>query len=225
MYVLFQGEDLLDQATIKRIDLAVDVAIPFTEVFKTLQRSNSKRVTEIQSKRRTTYFGKQPDELAIYERPTAPDKVDLWHQKAEWNELEEVKCVRFERRLYNKKTSIKSVKDVSNLWSFKPFTRLQFREPIEGIIQPSPRQTTTRLESFLYRADLFGFDAVRKEENSKGDFEKRIGKHLGPLSIDLQQAWMNRLERFGVPKPLTPSYMPQNSISEPVSEVYSAVQS
>jgi hypothetical protein len=114
---------------------------------------------------------------------------------------------------------------VSALWSCKPFTRLQFREPVQGIIQPYPQQTTTRLESFLYRTDLFGFDAVRKEENSKGDFEKRIGKHLGPLSIDLQQAWMNRLERFGVPKPLTPSYMPQNSISEPVSEVYSAIQS
>jgi len=102
---------------------------------------------------------------------------------------------------------------------------LQFREPVQGIIQPYPQQTTTRLESFLYRADFFGFDAVRKEENSKGDFEKRIGKHLGPLSIDLQQAWLNRLERFGVPKPLTPSYMPQNAISEPVSEVYSAIQS
>lgn len=219
MYVLFQGEDLLVQATIKRIDLAVDVAIPYAEVFKSLQRGHTKRVTEISSKRKTTYFGKRPDELVLYERPTDPAKVDLWHPSAEWTESEKVECVRVEGRLYKNKTPIKSIREIGALWNYQPFTRLQFREPIIGIIQPYPKHTTTRLESFLYRAGIYGFDAVRKEENAKGDFEKRIGKHLGPLDLDLQQAWMNRLERFGVPKPVTMSDMHQNLISSLTAEV------
>lgn len=103
VYVLFQGEDVLHTAEIKRLDLAVDVAIPYTEVFKSLQRTNSKRVAEFSGKVRTTYFGKALDELAIYERLTDPDRVDLWHPKAEWTESEKIVCVRFENRLYGKK--------------------------------------------------------------------------------------------------------------------------
>jgi hypothetical protein len=225
IYLLFQGEDVLEKAEIKRLDLAVDIAIPYTEVFKCLQRTNSKRVTEISSKERTTYFGRAPDELAIYERVADPDKVDFWHPKAEWTEQEQVECVRFENRLYGKKVPFLNTSQVAMLWDRTPFSRVQLREPVEGIIQPFPQVKTKQLESFLYRAEFFGFDAVRKEENRRGDFEKRIGKHLGPLAIDLQQAWLNRLERFGVPKPQTLSDMSQNPIPQKKSEVYSALQS
>lgn len=224
-YMLFQGEDVLEKAAIKRLDLAVDVAIPFTEVFKSLQRTSSKRVTEISSKERTTYFGKAPDELAIYERLTSTEKVDLWHPKAEWTEEEEVRCVRFENRLYGKKVPCSNIAQVASLWGYKPFTKVRFREPIEGIIQPFSQTKTRRLESFMYRAGLFGFDAVRKAENRRGDFEESIGRFLGPVEIDLQQAWLNRLERFGVPKPPDLSDISQNPISKKESEVYSALQS
>ncbi len=225
IYVLFLGEDVIGTAKIKRLDLAVDIAIPYIEVFKSLQRTNTKRVSEFSSKSRTTYFGNRPDEVAMYEKDLYPNEVDLWHQDAEWTEEGKVPCVRFEARKFNKRIPIKSLEDVSRLWSYQPYTKIQFRKPLEGVIQPHPKRTTSILESFMYRVQLFGFDTVRKEENAKGDFEKRIGKHLGPLNIDLQQAWMNRLERFGLPKPITLSDMPQNPISEPVSEVYSALQS
>ena len=186
----------LEEAQMKRVDACVNLAVPFDTFFKGVFRASSRRVSEWGSpKGRSLYLGQYPDEWICYEKEVSASEVD-WPPIENPDFSEIVRVVRVERRYYGRKIPICSFKDIEQLRAIRPFDVVKVLKIDPAILKDVSSRKRRVLESFLYKVDLYGFQAARKSENKKGNFAKSIGRYLTDVSIDFDKAWNNRLNRF-----------------------------
>lgn len=197
----FAGElDFLDDAVISRIDLCVDLGISFDAAFQSVTRRGSRKVMQFTSaKGKSVYLGAQPAQTIFYEKSVRVEHIDWWaDDKRPKTNSEKVIALRLESRFFSNKCPIRSLKDVSTLRSLKPFHKLEAKKIDHATMAGVQIRSRRRVESFLYRVQLYGFDVAKKEENSSGkrNFAKLVSRHLVNLNLDLEAAWQNRCNRF-----------------------------
>lgn len=197
----FEGDiSFLEDATISRIDLCVDLGISFDTAFRAITRRGSRKVMYFDSsKGKSIYFGCKPSQTVLYEKHLPSSQIDWWADEKRPAEKDgQIRALRLENRFFNNKCPIRSIKDFHTLPLLKPFASLDAKVIDHATMAGVEVRARRRVESFLYRTDLYGFDVAKKEENASGkrNFAKLVSRHLVNLDLDLEAAWQNRCQRF-----------------------------
>jgi hypothetical protein len=198
---LFAGElDFLDDAVISRIDLCVDLGISFDTAFQSVTRRGSRKVMQFtSSKGKSVYLGSQPSQTMFYEKSVHVDQIDWWaDDKRPRTKSGQITALRLENRFFSNKCPIRSLKEVATLRSLKPFIKLEAKKIDLATMAGVQVRSRRRVESFIYRVQLYGYDVAKKEENGSGkrNFAKLVSRHVVNLNLDLEAAWQNRCNRF-----------------------------
>lgn len=193
----------LEEATISRIDLCVDLGISFDTAFRAITRRGSRKVMYFMSSSgKSIYLGSRPRQTMFYEKQILASCIDWWaDEKRPVERNGQVKALRLESRFFNDKCPIRTIKDIHTLPTLSPFTSLDAKQLDHATMAGVEIRARRRVESFLYRTQLYGFDVAKKEENASGkrNFAKLVSRHLVNLNLDLEAAWHNRCQRFFQP--------------------------
>lgn len=197
----FEGDiSFLESAVISRIDLCVDLGISFDTAFRSITRRGSRKVMYFNSSSgKSIYLGSRPTQTMFYEKQVQIHQIDWWaDEKRPVERKGKVKALRLESRFFSNKCPIRSIKDIHTLASLKPFASLDAKTIDHATMAGVEVRARRRVESFLYRTDLYGYDVAKKEENASGkrNFAKLVSRHLVNLNLDLEAAWQNRCRRF-----------------------------
>ena len=198
---LFAGEiDFLFEAVISRIDLCIDLSLSFDTVFKSVTKKRSRTVLlYTSSSGKTIYFGSPPTQTVIYEKNVEFEDIDWWaDDKRPQIKNNKIKGLRLESRYFGNKCPIRSLSEIHKLNTIHPFSNLEAKKFDLAVIANVNPRAKRRIESFLYRTQLYGFDVTRKEENrsSKRHFANSIGRYLVPMNLDFKCAWQNHCDRY-----------------------------
>jgi hypothetical protein len=188
---------LIYEAKISRLDLCVDLGLSFDSAFKAVRRVGSRKATYYDSSSgKTLYLGERPFQIVFYEKEVPFHHVDWWAEgKMPKVRRPFVKALRAEARYFGIKCPINSMEDFFQLKNVNPFESLKCEEIDLASMAGVGPHTQRRIESFLYRKDLYGFEIARKEENATTrKFAQNIGQFLTPVKFDFAAAWQHRFD-------------------------------
>lgn len=193
------GADLILQAPLRRIDLCVDLHLPFQTVFQTMSQNYVRRVMRFDAKEKTLYFGTSPRQSYAYEKclPASMfDDISVLNN-SRYSPDERLQGVRIEVRHHRKMKPIASLCRIQDLRNVRcPFAHLKFEQVDEAVIDIVSESTRRNIESYQYRAERYGMQQARREFNRSGHFQRDVGRYLRPLKVDLETAWELRKQRF-----------------------------
>lgn len=197
----FEGDlTFLEDAVISRIDLCVDLGISFDTAFRAVTRRGSRKVMYFTSRTgKSVYLGARPAQTIFYEKTVPTYQIDWWaDEKRPRDRGGKVNALRLESRFFSAKCPIRTLKDIHQLRKLKPFSFLEAKHIKDATMAGVGTRSRRRVESFLYRTQLYGYDVAKKEENASGkrNFAKLVSRHLVNLNLDLETAWQNRCNRF-----------------------------
>ncbi len=180
---------------IERLDLCMDLALPFETLERAASLPGCRRVEKWSSDNgRTIYLGQYPAMFRLYEKFGVPaSHVDYWPDSQERTPGNYVAVVRIELELQRHKVPIQNLSQLSAMADQNPFGRLRLES--FGVEQVIPVDSHV-VHHFLKRVHEVGAAAAKKEFNVGGNFAKTIGPYVGPVDIDLAAAWQTRITRF-----------------------------
>jgi len=200
---------LIIDGQITRLDLCVDIGLPYNFVHQNLFQPRGRNDRRIESGKHTLYLGAYPNRSRVYEKMLSSKDLDYGPSPTVQHEL--VSGVRIEAETHREKKPIQTLRQVEHLRRVNPFSHLRFLGKNRLIVDSSlPMKTKTILWAFEGRCKEIGANQARKEFNRSGNFSKTIEKHYRPLQADiLKKAWKHRVKNFlgsrpiKFPEPLT----------------------
>lgn len=183
-----------EEATIDRLDLAVDIQEALKDVLAGLRVKHKQWSEEINSKQRKRgqitgfYYGRKPNLICIYDKAY---QLKTLRTATKIQGAEEGICTRIETRLFGKAVPTQKLNDLSDYLHKNPFENIEFYHFPEEM-------RTINGQKFMERAKHVGFHDAYFEFNKEGNFKRTIGKQLGerPISYQLHEVFREELRSF-----------------------------
>lgn len=189
-------ENEIPDLALRRLDLCIDVNVPQDTVRQCIRRPYARFMREYVSTGVSNYYGKPPLEIVIYSKTFPVSTVDYSPAELSSSGNEIVHGTRIEARFTGVKRPIHTLREVNRLREFNPFSKLQTISLDEALIAEAPLQTKYMIESYLRKCEMDGAHAAIREFNQDRNFFARIRPYLGPVKLDLEAGWKNRINRF-----------------------------
>lgn len=187
---------ILCKGRIFRLDLWLDLEMPYRLLLKSIYRPRTKNTEQVRSDRRTIYFGASKDKVAlIYEKDfDSRESLDLKYP----NQINK-HCTRIEIRYFNKNVPIDTFADYSELSNLNLFDMLKtylFRDKDLRSIAGGNSRSLLNVDKFLRLRDTDGLSYAIKMMNVNRNFYRTIEPLLKKVSRDLELSdrWRGKIE-------------------------------
>lgn len=185
--------DYLGTSPLRRLDICVDIKVPFETVASLLTNVRARKVTRYeQNGRSTLYIGTRPRQTYAYSK-----SVPIYDQVPAVVSPQTVDGTRIEVRFFGKKLPIQSLDELPHLYFADVFGHLQLLEIDDAVLAALPPSKMHLIRSFKWRAAEVGLQQARREFNQNKNFHRDIGRYLLPSSrMNLEEAFLSRCQRW-----------------------------
>jgi hypothetical protein len=203
--ILGEDFDEIWFAEIKRLDLCIDVGLPFLTVRDMLTHPRAHSYMPYTSEQgQTLYIGKRPRVTAVYEKALAVDLLDFGRPELPGHEA--ILGTRIEVRHTRNRLPFRTLSELPKLATMNPFSSLKVEQLDDALTKSVSRKKLHTIWAYKYLCITEGAQAARKHFAQDGNFQKTIGRFMGVADLDLAQAWQHRLDRFFGPDLLRFNY-------------------
>ncbi len=199
--LLHPFEAQLDNASVKRLDTCVDIAVPYATALRAISLPNVTVTKEYNSRDNfcSVQFGRFPRTMAMYEKnffnklsfDYLPNNVHFCTRHKKYF------GTRIEMRHRAKKVLISKYGDIKSLATMNPFhdvsTKYLDDANLQEIEDTKRRET---LAAYQLCQDAYSSQVARSIFSRSNNFSKQIMPFLVPFKINLEVVWKIRINRF-----------------------------
>lgn len=184
-------------ARLSRLDLCINLGIPFETIQACLFQAQAKKIERWTSMDgRTLYLGNHPRRTRAYEKTVLRSTLDYEAGPIKTNEYGQTVCTRVEVQLSREKIQVATLGDLEKLIDLNPFDHLALVDIDYRLLAKPDVRSCHILNAYRMRVHEVGAALARTEFNRSGNLGRTITPYVGTLDLDLGKAWQCRCRSF-----------------------------